>query len=219
MFTNTDLLTHGFILLFVVIWLIAPVKRLSYVLIASIFTTLASVITITYALSAFYSPKWPLVFWAAAFIAVSALKTWRCYRYEPTFNFSVNEQRLYHRFFYDLSPANYAQLIEFAVWREINAGETLLTRGEIVARLSLIFSGLAKVNMGNGKFVDITEGQFIGEMSYISGNLASTTVMIAEKTLLVEWPQTQLKALVSQNSLIGNCIQAHFNRDLIKKLA
>ncbi len=135
---------------------------------------------------------------------------------QPQFN--DQEIALREAFFADLSHTDFEKLLHWATWREIDAGQTLLTKGEKVAKLSLIFSGVAKVNVGNDNYVEIKAGQFIGEMSYISGNLASGTVVIAEKALLVEWPQEQLKTLVSQDTVIGNCIQSHFNRDLRHKL-
>lgn len=218
MLSNTDLLAHGFILLFIAIWLITPVQRLSYLLIVALFTALVCTIVAAYALTAFSPPKWPLIYWSIIAVAASLFKAWRCYRQQPDFSFNDNELQLYQRFFSDLTPGNYHQLIRCAVWREMDSGQTLLTKGEEVVMLSLVFEGKARVNIGNDKHVYIAEGQFIGEMSYVSGNSASMTVVIAEKSLLVEWPQNELKTLASQNFQLGNCIQAHFNRDLKKKL-
>ncbi|MFT4925684.1 MAG: hypothetical protein ACI8WB_001779 [Phenylobacterium sp.] len=218
MFTTIDIAAVAVMLLFVGGLFFTAISRFRHIVIIGSIGSIAGLIAVIYAALAYPSPQWVIILAGMTVILSSLFKMKLDYQQAPQFDFSDNEIRLHHAFFPDLNPTFYMKLIELAIWREVEGGQTLLTKGQKVPRLSLVFSGTAQVNIGNDKFVKICEGQFIGEMSYISGHMASGTVTTVEKTILVEWPQEELKVLVSQNTVIGNCIQSHFNRDLIKKL-
>lgn len=218
MFTNIDITAVAVMLLFVGGLFFINISRLRHIILIGGVTSTIGLMAIVYAFLGFSSPQWVMVISGVTLILVSLVKMWGSYQQQPAFDFNDNEVRLHHAFFSDLNPAYYMKLMDCAIWREVEPEQTLLTKGQKVPNLSLVFSGVAKVNIGNNKYVEIKEGQFIGEMSYISGHMASGTVTVVEKVVLVEWPQDALKTLVSQNTVIGNCIQAHFNRDLRKKL-
>jgi hypothetical protein len=218
MFSNIDLIASAVMVLFIAMLLFVDAKHQRATLITGVIGMINGIAAFIWATLMFATPHGLIIALALTLTGVSIYKILNTKKKPSTIEFSDNEIQLHRAFFSDLSPKAYMKLINFAIWREIEAGQTLLTKGHKVDRLSLIFSGIAKVDIGNNHFVEIKEGQFIGEMSYISGNMASGTVTIAEKTILVEWPQQELKALVSQDTIIGNCIQSHFNRDLIKKL-
>lgn len=155
---------------------------------------------------------------AIIIISINLYKIWRISREAAHMHFSENEILLHQKVFADLNQQQYMALMRIAVWRDVHAGEIIVNKGEQVACLSLIFNGMFKVDVGKSHYIEIRDGQFIGEMSYVSGNPGSGTVTAEEDSLLIEWPQDALKALVAQDHVIGNCIQALFNADLMKKL-
>ncbi len=212
MFNNMDILANGLLVLFALASLISNVYWLRFA------TLTGSVAALLYYLFFIDTIQWHYLVFAVVFIGANFHKMWRLHQAKSYLHFSQNELLLHQQVFSDLSPEHYMALMKIAVWRDVHAGEVLIKRGESVAYLSLIFKGIVKVDVGSNHYIQIRDGQFIGEMSYVSGNPGSGTVVAQEQSILVEWPQVVLKEMISQNNVIGNCFQTLFNADLMKKL-
>jgi hypothetical protein len=212
MFNNMDILANSLLVLFALASLVSNVYWLG------LSTLTGSIAALLYYLFFIDAIQWHYVVFAVIFIGVNVYKMWHLHQAKSYLHFSQNELLLHQQVFSDLSPEHYMTLMKIAVWRDVHAGEVLIKQGESVAYLSLVFKGIVKVDMGSNHYIQIRDGQFIGEMSYVSGNPGSGTVIAEEQSLLVEWPQVVLKEMVSQNNVIGNCFQTLFNADLMKKL-
>lgn len=129
-----------------------------------------------------------------------------------------NELTLHQATFNELNLAQFSLLMSIAKWREVQAEEVIIEQGHKVECLSLVFKGTLHVDLGKNHQAIISPGQFIGEMSFVSGNPGSVTVTANQNGTLVQWPQQALKELLAQDSAISNCVQTLFQRDLIKKL-
>lgn len=212
MLSSIDTLAMGLLALFALASLISNFYWLRLV------TTGGCLLALLYYLFSYDTHQWQYILFAVIFILVNLYKMFHLRRSSAHLHFSEDELLLHQQVFSDLTPEQYMSLMSIAVWRNVEQGEVLIEQGEKVACLSLIFKGIVKVDVGRDHFIQLRDGQFIGEMSYVSGNPGSGTVVAEEKSLLVEWPQVVLKTLVSENTAIGNCIQALFNADLMKKL-
>lgn len=212
MLSNPDLMVNGLLVFFAVT---SFISNIYWFRLATVLTSLLALIL--YFVN-FEHYQWYVVVIACVIVVANLYKIWRIRKSHGHLHFSENERILHQKVFSDLNAQQYMALMRIAVWRDVPIGEVLIKQGEKVACLSLIFSGIFKVDVGKNHYIEIRNGQFIGEMSYVSGNPGSGTVIAEENSLIVEWPQQQLKALVNENSVIGNCIQALFNADLMKKL-
>jgi CRP-like cAMP-binding protein len=135
-----------------------------------------------------------------------------------SFKLNENERTLHQATFNELNLEQFCLLMSIARWREVQAKEVVIEQGHSVECLSLVFKGTLHVDLGKNHQAIISPGQFIGEMSFVSGNPGSVTVTANQKGTLVQWPQQALKELLAQDSAISNCVQTLFQRDLIKKL-
>jgi hypothetical protein len=212
MLSNADILVNGLLGIFVLSSLVSNIFWLRCVTIAgSVFALGGYILFID-------NTHWYVSTIAIVIILANFYRIWRLNQNSAHLHFSENEILLHQKVFADLDQHQYMALMRIAVWRDVEAGEILIRKGDQVTCLSLIFNGMFKVDVGKNHYIEIRNGQFIGEMSYVSGNPGSGTVIAECDSLLIEWPQQALKELVSQDHVIGNCIQALFNADLMKKL-
>jgi len=212
MVSDADLLVYALLAAFALTSVISNIFWLRLV------TVFGSVISIVSYLILVQDKQWFVLLFAILIVTANLYKIWRISRESAHMHFSENEILLHQKVFNELNQNQYMALMRIAVWRDVNNGEIVVHKGENVECLSLIFNGMFKVDVGKNHYIEIRDGQFIGEMSYVSGNPGSGTVVAEEDSLLIEWPQNELKALVAQDHVIGNCIQALFNADLMKKL-
>ena len=212
MLSDADMLVYGLLAIFALTSLISNIFWLRLV------TIFGSVLAIVSYLTLVEQKQWYVLLIAVIIVTANLYKVWRISREAAHMHFSENEILLHQKVFNELNQNQYMALMRVAVWRDIKKDEVVIHKGQQVECLSLIFNGMFKVDVGKNHYIEIRDGQFIGEMSYVSGNPGSGTVVAEEDSLILEWPQDELKQLVKQDHVIGNCIQALFNADLMKKL-
>ena len=212
MFNDVDIIVYSLLAIFA---LTSIVSNIFWLRLVTIFGCIAAIVGY---ISIYEQQQWYIIPIALVIIVANLFKIWKISRESAHMHFSENEILLHKKVFPELNQQQYMALMRIAVWRDVEANEVVVKKGEMVPCLSLIFNGLFKVDVGKNHYIEIRDGQFIGEMSYVSGNPGSGTVIAEIDSLLIEWPQQALKDLVSQDHVIGNCIQGLFNADLMKKL-
>lgn len=212
MFSDVDVIVYSLLAIFA---LTSVVSNIFWIRLVTIFGSIAALAGY---IAIHEQQQWYIIPVALLIILANLFKIWKISREAAHMHFSENEILLHQKVFTELNQQQYMSLMRIAVWRDVQAKEIVVNKGDNVPCLSLIFSGLFRVDVGKSHYIEIRDGQFIGEMSYVSGNPGSGTVVAEEDSLLIEWPQQALKDLVSQDHVIGNCIQSLFNADLMKKL-
>ncbi len=89
---------------------------------------------------------------------------------------------------------------------------------EPLEKLILIYSGKATVEIDGQKVGELHEGQFIGEMSYFTDELAAANVVATQDTRYVSWPKDQLRDFLDNNSDLRAAFQIILGSVLAKRL-
>ena len=117
-----------------------------------------------------------------------------------------------------LSPEDVRKLVAVGTWRTALPGAELMEEGQRMPELAYVASGAAIVEMG-GKLVGVCgPGDFLGEMSFLSGHPASATVRVANKIRYCAFDRKGLSAFLERNPDIRTALEAGFNRNLAGKL-
>jgi hypothetical protein len=120
-----------------------------------------------------------IVFREIIFVAVNVIQLAILWWYAKRHRFTGDEER-----FASIMPASIERrtvrrLLRLARLRHVDAGQRLTGEGEAVHELIFIAEGVAQVERG-GRIVGVCgPGDFLGEMSFVSGGAASATTVAA----------------------------------------
>lgn len=115
-------------------------------------------------------------------------------------------------------PAARLRVLALLAWRDAEIGEALIAQGQSAPPLIYIASGAAAI-MHDGKQVGVCgQGDFLGEMSLVSGGKASASVMVANRMQIAVIDRTGLEQLARQSPEIGNAFDSALNRGLAAKV-
>jgi CRP-like cAMP-binding protein len=78
--------------------------------------------------------------------------------------------------------------------------------------------GEVEIRYNNQIVGRLYRGQFIAEMSFITGKAATATVKAKDRVQYIAWLQSEIKALETSDPQIFIQIQGTLGRDLIEKL-
>jgi ABC-type cobalt transport system substrate-binding protein len=121
-----------------------------------------------------------------------------------------------------LNLIEFAKLVRMGEWKKAKEGVVLINEDQEMDALLMIYNGqvevLVKDNDTTKKVSILKDGQFIGEMSFLSNRPATATVRTLHPTEYVLWKQKDLKALLNRNPSLLFSLQAAIGVQVIQAL-
>jgi CRP-like cAMP-binding protein len=160
----------------------------------------------------------PWLAWGAAFAVVNLARLARI-AHTSRRNFMTPEQReLVEQVLQVREPAQQRDLLEVISWRDAKPSEVLMWQGQKAPPLIYMARGGAVVEHDGLELGKCLAGDFMGEMSLISGERATATVTVAEQSHIAVFDRERLLHLSSALPELGRSLDQTFNRGLTAKI-
>lgn len=158
------------------------------------------------------------VAWNSVFIAINLVQIYLLLLQRRPCRLDARQQRLYHRVFRALKPREFLALVSVGQWREVNPGDRLIDAGEILDELYVIDEGALDVEIGARRVTTLAGGSFIGEMSFITGEPTSASVVASAPTQLLSWRRGDLDPFLARHPETRAALQLILGADMAAKL-
>lgn len=157
-------------------------------------------------------------FWETCLVVVNIvqllLANWRSLRAR----FTDREQGFVARHLPGLSKGEARALIDRGEWVRLEDGACLAVEGEPVDHLSYISDGRAEVRVSGARVSDCGAGDFIGEMTALTGMPATATVVARGPVTLWRIAAEDLRAVTGRQDAVSREIEAAFSRNYRDKI-
>ena len=163
-------------------------------------------------------PLWAPISWNALFTAVNIFQIVVLVGERWPRTLRGPEKKLYENVFPELKPGEFVKLLRMSERMEVAVGTRLVEQGSDVPNMLLLTEGELEVRVNGDPVVSIQPGQFIGEMSFITGEKASADVIAVVPSVVVSCSQESLKQLLENKPGMAIKIQAALGRDVVAKL-
>jgi hypothetical protein len=164
------------------------------------------------------TPLWTVIYWNVLFAIINIVQIAIIIKERSGVHFTEEEKELHDTLFKNFAPFEFMKLMRIAKWREAKQGETLSIEKQQLDNVMLIYNGLAAVETNGEEVAKLKDGNFIGELSFITGGAASATVRAIMPTRYVSWPKESISQLLNRNPSMRFAMQSILNTDLSKKL-
>jgi CRP-like cAMP-binding protein len=128
------------------------------------------------------------------------------------------EERLHLMVFNIMTPRELLELIEIGSWRSKPAGDNIIRQGERVDGVCLLAEGDTAVIVDGDQKAQLGEGDFFGEMSFITGGAATADVCATSEVTYLYWERSKLNAFYDKHPRIKDVMQAVLGRNMAEKL-
>ena len=125
------------------------------------------------------------------------------------------DKELYETLFKELSPVEYLKITKIAEWKKFKAGDTLIRESHMVTDLILIYNGTVDINVKGEKVAELKDGQFVGEMSFLTEKSATATCIVKHDAECLVWKQKEFKDLLKRNPSLYYTIQSLLSNQLV----
>lgn len=115
--------------------------------------------------------------------------------------------------------ASIKRLLEYAELMRFQPGETLTRQSEAVPHLMYIADGIVKIEVGDRVVAICGPGDYIGELSFLSGQAANATATVVKPVRALAFDQAKLSAAIEADPALRRTLESALNRNLAGKLA
>lgn len=181
------------------------VKDIMYLRILSIFASLFSVF---YNFAIPDTPMWLAINWNIVFVTVNVYHIAVLVYEKRPVKMKPKDRELYETLFKELSPVEYLKISKAAKWKKFKSGQKVIVEKEPVNDLILVYNGTVDVVVDSKKVAELKDGQFVGEMSFLTGKDATATCIVKHDTECLVWKQPEFKSLLQRNPSLYYTIQS-----------
>ena len=188
------------------------VKDILWLRIVSI---LASLFSVFYNWVIPVEPMWIPIGWNLVFVGLNLYHIAVIIYEKRPIKMAPKDKELYETLFKDLSPVEYLKISKVAQWKTFKSGETIIRQEHLVPDLILIYNGTVDVVVENKKVAELKDGQFVGEMSFLTEKTATATCIVKHNTECLVWKQPEFKELLKRNPSLYYTIQSLLSNQLV----
>ena len=191
------------------------VKDILYLRILSI---LASLFSVLYNFYIPLEPMWLPIGWNIIFVLVNLYHIAVIIYEKRPVKMSSKEKELYETMFRGLSPVEFLKITKVAQWKQFKSPLPIIQQGKPVNDLILIYNGMVDILVNDNKVAELKDGQFVGEMSFLTEKPATATCRVSHNTECLVWPQKDFKDLLKRNPSLYFTIQSLLSEQVSNNL-
>ena len=163
-------------------------------------------------------PLWSVIYWNLLFMVINIVQVAILIKERAGVRFTEEEKELHDTLFKNFAPFEFMKLMRIVEWREARQGDVLAVEEQPIDAVMLIYNGLVRVEAQGKEVAQLTDGNFVGEVSFITGGGASATVRALQPTRYITWPKIGVTKLLNRNPSMRLAMQSVISTDLSKKL-
>jgi hypothetical protein len=191
------------------------VKDILYLRILSI---LASLFSVLYNFYIPVEPMWLAINWNIIFVLVNIYHIAVIIYEKRPVKMSSKEKELHETMFRGLTPVEFLKITKIAKWKKYKTPLPIITQGKPVNDLILIYNGTVDVLVNDNKVAELKDGQFVGEMSFLTEKPATATCKVEHNAECLVWPQKDFKDLLKRNPSLYFTIQSLLSEQVSNNL-
>ena len=158
------------------------------------------------------------MFWAALFGAINAIRFAGLAMRARSGKLLEEERELFDEVMKIGEPGQQRHLKDLIDWRDIAPGDSLVSQGQANPPLIYVARGRAHIEVDGKRVGECGQGDFLGEMSLISGQTATATVSAAEPMRVARFDREALAQLARAAPDVGRALDSALNRSLAAKV-
>lgn len=167
--------------------------------------------------SGFLTNKLDLAIWNIVFLTINIVQVIRIIKERKYIVLSPDLEEIFQSTFVGMDRSEFLYFWNMGQIHEIE-NKKIITEGTKQEDISLLISGKVNIIKKRKKISELNKGEFVGEMSFLTGKRASADVKANGAVKYISWNQNKLKSLETLNSKILTKIHSILGKDLAGKV-
>ncbi len=163
-------------------------------------------------------PLWTLIVWAIPLLFINLYYFVKLMSEKKSLYLDPKEEKIYYKSFSYIDKQYFKKILDKSKWITVEEKEVIVKENSALEYFYLIYDGIASISL-NEKFITfISEGIFIGEMSFLTSSSPKATVTSNTKMTLLRWDKEEMLEMMEKDRDIENAVKAVLSNDLVAKI-
>jgi CRP-like cAMP-binding protein len=158
------------------------------------------------------------VLWETIFVLVNVIQLLIIWYYEHHHRFDDEHQHFADNMPDSVDRSAIKRLLDQSDLKRLQPGAILTTEGQPVTELVYIADGIVKIEHADRVVAICGPGDYIGELSFLSGKPASATATVVKPTRALVFDQAKLATSIGNDAQLRRTLESALNRNLAGKL-
>ncbi len=159
------------------------------------------------------------VLWETIFVIVNVVQLGLIWYYEHHHRFDEEHQHFADNMPDTVDRSAIKRLLDLADLERFAPGTVLTTEGMVVTKLIYIADGIIKIENGDRVVAICGPGDYIGELSFLSGNPATANTTVVKPCRALVFDQAKLTAAIANDAQLRRTLDSALNKNLAGKLS
>lgn len=159
------------------------------------------------------------VLWETIFVLVNVVQLGLIWYYEHHHRFDDEHQHFADNMPDTVDRSAIKRLLDLADLERYTPGTVLTTEGMAVTKLIYIADGIVKIEHGDRVVAICGPGDYIGELSFLSGNPATANATVVKPCRGLVFDQQKLTASIATDAVLRRTLESALNKNLAGKLS
>ena len=156
--------------------------------------------------------------WDLVFILINLYQLYLLVQERLSLRLPEKDRDLLRRVLTGLDDAQIARLLGAGALCELEAGTTLAEENQPLERLYFLCDGRVGVSIGGRAISHLEEGNFVGEVAFLTERPASATVIAETPVRVLAFDRAKLKQFFKNETEVAGLIYQLIGRDLAHKI-
>lgn len=156
--------------------------------------------------------------WDLIFILINLYQLYRLAQERLSLRLPEKDRELLRRVLTGLDDVQIARLLGAGALCELEAGTTLAEENQPLERLYFLCDGRVGVSIGGRAISHLEEGNFVGEVAFLTERPASATVIAETPVRVLAFDRGKLKQFFKNETEVAGLIYQLIGRDLAHKI-
>jgi CRP-like cAMP-binding protein len=156
--------------------------------------------------------------WQVVFITVNIVQLVIIAMENRRIDLDNREREFLERAFPKVRKSSARGLLSVGNWSSPARGSLLTTQGLPVEHLQFVSAGRVRIEKDGVPVAICGPGDFIGEMSFVTGQPATATAVADEDVTILSFERGLLDRLLTTDDYLRSALESSFNRNLVEKL-
>ncbi len=191
------------------------VKRM---LVLRLFAVPASLLSILFNYYSAGAPVWIPIQWNVLFLLVNCFHIGMALAAQRKIELPADKEFIYQKNFTSMTRVEFKRLLAVGHTRTYHTGHQLIAQHDQIDSIFMIVEGSAQVRINGHTVATLTQGEFIGEMSFLTHQLTRGEVTMAQTTKIHYWDEQDLRVFFAKNPTILASFHSAIGNQLISRL-
>jgi hypothetical protein len=176
---------------------------------------IAGVASISYNYHISSSPLWVPIQWNMLFIATNLLQIVFLLKGKMNVKFNGPLDKVYQSRFQHFTPMEFKTLIDIAYTRSSPVNTVLIENNVGLDSVFLLLEGVCSVQLNGKELAVLREGDFMGEMSFLTDSKTRADVCAKSRITYLIWDKEKLHSSLAKNANLLHRFEGAIGRQLI----